>query len=48
MHGEFTFFWSILVPAVMVIGSVILTYALYKHFAGKVHEQHEETQAKDS
>lgn len=48
MYGEFTFFWSVLVPAVMVIGSVILTYALYKHFAGKVHEQHKETQAKKS
>jgi len=43
MQGEFSFFWSILVPAVMVLGSVILTYALYKHFAGKVQKQHEET-----
>lgn len=46
MQGEFSFFWSILVPAVMVAGSVILTYALYRHFAGKVHEQHKETQTK--
>ncbi len=45
MQGEFSFFWSILVPAVMVTGSVILTYALYKHFAGKVEKQHEETEA---
>ena len=45
MQGEFTFFWSILVPAVMVIGSIVLTYALYKHFAGKVHEQSDEKQA---
>ena len=48
MQGEFTFFWSILVPAVMVAGSVILTYALYKHFAGKMHEQHEKTQKQES
>lgn len=47
MYGEFTFFWSILVPAVMVIGSVILTFALYRHFAGKVHEHNEETQTKE-
>jgi hypothetical protein len=43
MQGEFSFFWSILMPAAMVLGSVILTYALYKHFAGKVQKQHEET-----
>ncbi len=36
MQGEFSFLWSILVPAVMVAGSIAITYALYKHFAGKV------------
>jgi hypothetical protein len=36
MQGEFTFFWSVLVPGVMVVGSIVLTYALYRHFAGKV------------
>jgi len=44
MQGEFSFFWSILLPAAMVLGSVILTYALYKHFAGKVQKQREEAE----
>ncbi len=44
MQGEFSFLWSILVPAVMVVGSIAITYALYKHFAGKMHKQHEETE----
>ena len=41
MQGEFTFFWSVLIPAVMVIGSVIITYVLYRHFASKMHERQE-------
>ncbi len=45
MQAEFIFFWSVLVPAVMLIGSIVMTYALYKHFAGKVNEQSDEEQA---
>jgi len=45
MQGEFSIFWSILVPAAMVLGSVFLTYALYRHFAGKVQKQHEKTES---
>jgi len=47
MAGKFTFFWSILVPMVLLTASVAITYLLYRHFAGKVHQQHEEMQ-KDS
>lgn len=36
MQGEFTFFWSVLVPGLMVVGSIVVTYVLYRHFAGKV------------
>ena len=36
MQGEFTLFWSVVIPAVMAVGSVIITYALYRHFAGKI------------
>jgi len=39
MRGEFNLFWSIIVPAVMAAGSVIITYALYRHFAGKANRQ---------
>lgn len=39
MQGEFSFFWSILVPAAMAIVSVVITYALYKHFADKVNQK---------
>ncbi|MHC4396754.1 MAG: hypothetical protein ACYS1A_13985 [Planctomycetota bacterium] len=42
MKGEFSVFWSILLPLVMLAGSVFLTYALYKHFAGKMDKQQEE------
>jgi len=38
MQGEFSLFWSIVVPAVMAVGSVIITYALYRHFAGKIND----------
>ena len=33
--GDFLFFWSIVVPALMVAGSILVTYLLYKHFAAK-------------
>jgi nucleoside recognition membrane protein YjiH len=42
MTGKFMFFWSVLVPALMVIGSIIITYALYRHFAGKIDELQKE------
>lgn len=45
MQDDFTFLWSVLVPAVMLIGSIVMTYALYKHFAGKMNEQSDEKQA---
>jgi hypothetical protein len=38
MQGEFSLFWSIIVPAVMAAGSIIITYALYRHFAGKIND----------
>jgi len=34
--GKFIFFWSVIVPAMMAAGSILVTYLLYKHFAGKV------------
>ena len=42
MQGEFTFFWSIIVPAAMAVGSIFITYFLYKHFAGKVHRKNQQ------
>ncbi|HUV40702.1 MAG TPA: hypothetical protein VMW23_02810 [Sedimentisphaerales bacterium] len=33
MQGQFNVFWSLVVPAVMAAGSIIITYALYRHFA---------------
>ena len=36
MQGEFTFFWSVLVPGLMAVGSIVVTYMLYRHFASKV------------
>lgn len=38
MAGKFTFFWSVLVPAVMVMGSIVITYILYRHFASKMNK----------
>jgi hypothetical protein len=32
--AEFSFFWSLLVPALMAGGSILITYLLYRHFAG--------------
>ncbi len=37
---EFSVFWSLLIPAVMAGGSIIITYLLYRHFAAKVDERH--------
>jgi hypothetical protein len=34
--GQFSVFWSLLVPALMASGSILITYLLYKHFAGKM------------
>lgn len=48
MQGEFTFFWSVLVPGVMVAGSIIVTYMLYRHFAGKVSRDTGRSRAQQS
>jgi hypothetical protein len=37
--GQFSVFWSLLVPALMASGSILITYLLYKHFAGKMDRQ---------
>ena len=37
MQGQFSILWSVVVPAAMVTGSIIITYALYRHFAGKIN-----------
>jgi len=34
--GQFSFFWSLAVPAVMAGGSIVITYLLYRHFARQV------------
>lgn len=34
--GQFSIFWSLVVPGVMAAGSILITYLLYRHFAGKV------------
>lgn len=36
--AEFSFFWSLVVPAVMAGGSILITYLLYRHFAGRVEQ----------
>ena len=36
--GQFSIFWSLLVPALTAAGSILITYLLYRHFAGKTHE----------
>jgi hypothetical protein len=38
--GQFSVFWSLLVPAVMAGGSILITYLLYRHFATKVDDRH--------
>ena len=37
--AEFSVFWSVLVPAVMAAGSILITYLLYRHFAARVDEE---------
>jgi hypothetical protein len=32
--AEFSLFWSLLVPALMAGGSILITYLLYCHFVG--------------
>lgn len=44
MAGEFIFFWSILVPLVMIAGSIFITYVLHRHFSRKMQEQRQEGQ----
>jgi hypothetical protein len=38
--AQFSFFWSILVPASMAAGSIVITYLLYRHFAAEVEQRH--------
>ena len=38
--GQFSLFWSILVPVAMATGSILITYLLYKHFAADVERRH--------
>ncbi len=38
--AQFSFFWSIVVPAAMAIGSILITYLLYRHFAAEVERDH--------
>jgi len=44
MQGQFNVFWSLVVPAVMAAGSIIITYALYRHFAGKINSDSRENE----
>jgi hypothetical protein len=39
MQAGFSFFWSLVVPAAITAGSVVLTWLLYRHFAGKMPKQ---------
>jgi hypothetical protein len=48
MQGEFAVFWSVLVPGVMAVGSIIVTYVLYRHFAGKVSRDRGRSRAQQS
>ena len=38
--AHFSVFWSILVPASMAVGSIVITYLLYRHFAAEVRQDH--------
>jgi hypothetical protein len=38
--AQFSVFWSILVPAAMAVGSILITYLLYRHFADGVEQDH--------
>ena len=37
--AEFSVFWSVLVPAVMAAGSILITYLLYRHFAARMDHE---------
>ena len=37
---HFSLFWSIVVPAAMAVASILITYLLYRHFAGEVEQRH--------
>ena len=39
MAGKFHFFWSILIPLLMIGGSILITYILYKHFSKKMEDR---------
>jgi hypothetical protein len=36
--GQFSFFWSLVVPALTAGGSILITYLLYRHFARKMQD----------
>ena len=38
--AQFSIFWSIVVPAAMAAGSILITYLLYRHFAAEVKQDH--------
>jgi len=38
MQSDYNIFWSVLIPLVMLIASIGLTFALYRHFARQVDE----------
>jgi len=38
--GQFSYFWGVLVPAVLAGGSILITYLLYRHFAREVEARH--------
>jgi hypothetical protein len=39
--GQFSFFWSLVVPALMAGGSIVITYFLYRHFARRMDTRSE-------
>jgi hypothetical protein len=38
--AQFSIFWSIIVPAAMAVGSILITYLLYRHFAAEVEQRY--------
>ena len=41
--ADFSLFWSVLVPVVMIVGSVAITYLLYRHFVGQMGRHSEDS-----
>ncbi len=38
MAGQFSWFWSVILPASMFSLSFLMTYLLYRHFVGQMQE----------